>query len=406
MSKNKTPKKEGRLYERKLWRHYLDYNFIAIILFLICFGLVMLYSTSYYSAQVKFTDDMYYFKRQALFSAVSFLIMLFVSRFDYHKFARFSMAFLVFTWILMLLVLSPLGISRYGARRWLRLPMGQQLEPSEIAKIAIVLFIPYLICKIGKQINTLKGVCAVLAWGLTTSAIIFLGTDHLSTAIIVFGIVYIMVFVVHKKSAGFVALAGGAAVLFIAGARFLAAEMESSGSFRLRRLLAWVNPEKYTDSGGYQIIQGLYAIGSGGFFGKGLGNSSQKLGFIPEVQNDMILAIICEELGVFGVILLLILFGMLLYRLIIIARNAPDLFGSLIAVGIFSHIALQVILNICVVLNLIPTTGITLPFISYGGTAIVFLMIEMGLALGISTRIRKEAELGDASVQIDTGGDR
>lgn len=137
------------------------------------------------------------------------------------------------------------------------------------------------------------------------------------------------------------------------------------------------------------MIQGLYAIGSGGFFGKGLGNSVQKK-LIPEAQNDMILAIICEELGVFGAIVVLLLFAILLYRLVFIARNAPDLYGSLIVTGIFAHIALQVLFNVCVVLNVIPTTGITLPFISYGGTSIIFLMAEMGLALGVSSRIRFE----------------
>mgnify|MGYP000599075323 FL=1 len=141
--------------------------------------------------------------------------------------------------------------------------------------------------------------------------------------------------------------------------------------------------------GGFQVVQGLYAIGSGGFFGKGLGNSAQKM-IIPEVQNDMILAIICEELGVFGAIIVLLLFAILLYRLLFIAQNAPDLYGSLIVTGIFAHIALQVIFNVCVVLNLIPTTGITLPFISYGGTSILFLMAEMGIALGVSSRIRFE----------------
>ena len=141
--------------------------------------------------------------------------------------------------------------------------------------------------------------------------------------------------------------------------------------------------------GGFQVVQGLYAIGSGGFFGKGLGNSAQKM-IIPEVQNDMIFAIICEELGVFGAIIVLLLFAILLYRLLFIAQNAPDLYGSLIVTGIFAHIALQVIFNVCVVLNLIPTTGITLPFISYGGTSILFLMAEMGIALGVSSRIRFE----------------
>ena len=135
-------------------------------------------------------------------------------------------------------------------------------------------------------------------------------------------------------------------------------------------------------------MQGLYAIGSGGFFGKGLGNSTQKLGVIPEVQNDMILTIVCEELGVFGVIVVLVLFGLLLYRLMFIAKNAPDLYGSLVARGIFAHISLQVILNIAVVTNMMPTTGVTLPFISYGGTSILFLMTEMGIALGISRKIK------------------
>ena len=135
-------------------------------------------------------------------------------------------------------------------------------------------------------------------------------------------------------------------------------------------------------------MQGLYAIGSGGFFGKGLGNSTQKLGVIPEVQNDMILSIVCEELGVFGAIVILLLFGLLLYRLMFIARNAPDLYGSLLATGVFAHIALQVVLNISVVTNLIPTTGVTLPFISYGGTSILVLMSEMGIALGVSRTIK------------------
>ena len=195
------------------------------------------------------------------------------------------------------------------------------------------------------------------------------------------GITCITIFVVHPKTKIFVGIAGVGIVLAIAGARILGTMMETSGSFRLRRILVWLNPEKYASEGGYQIMQALYAIGSGGFFGKGLGNSAQKM-IIPEVQNDMILSIICEELGVFGAIMVLILFGMLLYRLLFIAQNAPDLYGSLIVTGIFAHIALQVILNVMVVINCIPTTGITLPFISYGGTSVLFLMAEMGLHWG------------------------
>ena len=167
-------------------------------------------------------------------------------------------------------------------------------------------------------------------------------------------------------------------------------EYDPTGNFRLRRVQVWLHPEQYSAFGGYQVIQGLYAIGSGGLFGKGLGNSAQKISSIPEAQNDMIFSIICEELGIFGMLLVLLLFGYLLYRLFFIAQNAPDLFGSLMVTGIMAHIAIQVILNIAVVTNTIPNTGITLPFISYGGTSVAILLTEMGLALSVSRRIKLE----------------
>ena len=196
-----------------------------------------------------------------------------------------------------------------------------------------------------------------------------------------------MIFVVHPKTKPFVILAVLGIAGAIAGAKVLGTMLETSKNFRLRRILVWLNPEGHAEEGGYQVLQGLYAVGSGGFFGKGLGNSAQKM-IMPEVQNDMILSIVCEELGVFGVIIVLVLFGLLLYRLMFVAQNAPDMYGSLVVTGIFAHVALQVVLNIAVVTNLIPTTGITLPFISYGGTSSLFLMVEMGIALGVSGRIK------------------
>ena len=211
-------------------------------------------------------------------------------------------------------------------------------------------------------------------------------TDNLSTAIIVMGIVCIMIFVAHPKTAPFLVLAGGGLALLGIVVKIMDAAMETSESFRLRRILVWLHPEEYISDGGFQVMQGLYAIGSGGFFGKGLGNSAQKM-IIPEAQNDMILSVICEELGVFGVLVLLTMFGILLYRLMFIAQNAPDMYGALMVTGVFAHIALQVVLNVCVVLNVIPTTGVTLPFVSYGGTSTVFLMAEMGVALSVSNRI-------------------
>lgn len=366
---------------------YFDYSLLAIVIFLMCFGLIMLYSTSSYSAAIKFDDGMYFFSRQAVISAASLVAMLIISKIDYHWYSRVAKLSYVVSFILMALVLTPLGIEAYGARRWIRLPFGQSMQPAEVTKVAIIIFIPLLICKVGKNIKDYKNVARIFIWGALAAAGVFFLTDNLSTAIIVLGMVCVMLFVAHPKTAPFLAIAGGVLALAAIFVRAVDGTMDTSENFRLRRILAWLHPEQYSDDGGYQVMQGLYAIGSGGFFGKGLGNSAQKM-IIPEAQNDMILSIICEELGVFGVIVMLTLFGMLLYRLMFIAQNAPDLYGSLIVTGIFAHIAIQVIFNVAVVLNLIPTTGITLPFISYGGTSILFLMAEMGIALGVSRRIK------------------
>lgn len=388
VKENKKRSTNTRVKKKEHSIAYFDYSLLAILICLICFGLVMLYSTSSYSAMMKQNgDSLFYFKRQVLFCIVGLIGMWIVSRIDYHWYFERSKFFYFISIFMMFLVKTPLGKEVNGAKRWIKLPFGQQLQPAEIAKIAIILFIPALICTMGREIKTLEGIVKVLAWGAFSAAVVFIITENLSTAIIVMGITCIMIFVVHPKTRIFIIIAVGIILIGIVGARVLGMAMETSGNFRLRRILVWLNPEKYASEGGYQIMQALYAIGSGGFFGKGLGNSAQKM-IIPEVQNDMILSIICEELGVFGAIMVLILFGMLLYRLLFIAQNAPDLYGSLVVSGIFAHIALQVILNVMVVINCIPTTGITLPFISYGGTSVLFLMAEMGLALGVSSKIK------------------
>lgn len=369
---------------------YFDYSLLAVLIFLICFGLVMLYSTSSYSAQIKFGDGMFFFKKQAFISAASLGWMWFVSRINYHRYAPIAKYIFYFAMFLMALVyFTPLGIETYGARRWLRLPFNQQMQPSEVMKIAIVLFIPVILCKIGTRARTLKELAPALIWGAIGALGVYKLTDNMSTGIIVMGIVCVMVFVMHPKTAPFMGVVAVGVAAVGVGAQILGKIMTTSESFRLRRVLVWLNPEQYAGEGGFQVMQALYAIGSGGFFGKGLGNSAQKL-IIPEAQNDMILSIICEELGIFGFIVILGLFGFLLYRLMFIAQNAPDLYGSLIVTGIFAHIAIQVIFNVCVVLNVIPTTGVTLPFVSYGGTSILFLMTEMGIALGVSRTIKFE----------------
>ena len=382
----KVAKREKRVKDENT---YFDYSLLAVIVFLICFGLVMLYSTSSYSAQGKWGNDMFYFGKQALISLASVFVMLFVSKIDYHwysKVAKFSYFASIF---LMFLVLTPIGIEAYGARRWIKIPVFGQLQPAEFAKIAIIIFIPVIICRLGKKVKTWKGMGEIFAWGAVNAACVFLITDNLSSAIIVMGITCGMIFVIHPKTAPFLVVGGTGLAGIVIMVRFLGKYIVESDDFRWGRIVAWLDPEGNSAEGAFQTMQGLYAIGSGGFFGKGLGSSTQKM-IIPEVQNDMILSIICEELGVFGAIIVLLLFGFMLYRLLFIAQNAPDMYGSLIVTGIFAHIAIQVVLNIAVVTNLIPTTGITLPFISYGGTSIVFLMAEMGIAFGVSRKIRIE----------------
>lgn len=367
---------------------YYDYNLLAGVILLICFGLVMLYSTSSYEAQMTFKgNDMYYFARQAGFSVFAVVAAVAISKLDYHWMIPFTGILYVISMILMAMVrFTPLGVEAYGSRRWLKL--GIQFQPAEIAKIAVIVYLPVIIIKMGRQVKSMKAVAVLLVFAVIPALGAWILTDNLSTGLIIGGIAVFLIFVAHPKTKIFVVSAG---ILFgIVGivVTIMGMTMTTSENFRIRRILAWLHPEENLADGGYQVQQALYAIGSGGFFGKGLGNSAQKLGTIPEAQNDMIFAIICEELGVFGAVLLLLLFGYVLYRLFFIAQNAPDLYGTLVVSGIFAHFALQVILNLCVVLNVIPTTGITLPFISYGGSSVVFLMAEIGIALSVASKIK------------------
>lgn len=371
--------------------NYYDYSLVAVIVLLICFGLVMLYSTSSYMAEVNYGDDMFYFKKQALISLACVVMALFISKIDYHILNYFTMILYLAALGTMVLVKTPLGTAANGAQRWLQIgPI--QFQPSEIAKVAVIVCLPYMIVKMGRSVKSLKACMVLGGWGGALAFGAYYFTDNLSTAMIIFGITVGLIFVAHPDTKIFFILAGAGIIIVAAAVIFLNATVSVDGdiSFRLRRIMVWLHPDDFAETWGYQTIQALYAIGSGGFFGRGLGNSIQKLGSVPEAQNDMIFSIICEELGIFGGIIVLLLYGYLLYRLFFIAQNAPDMFGSLMVSGIFIHIALQVILNIAVVVNLMPNTGVTLPFISYGGTSIVFLMAEMGLALSVARKIKFE----------------
>lgn len=373
---------------------YFDYNLLAGTIFLIAYGLIILYSASSYVGQVDFGDDMHYFRLQFMFMVAGLLGCVLVSRIDYHIFARFAPLLFAVSLVLMALVkTSSYGVESGGARRWLQFPGGRAFQPSELAKFAVILFISMLFAKLGSEAS-LRRCMPILFLGMVLAVFVYFFTDNLSTALIVLGILFSMYYVVGRRTGQLILLL----IIVIAGVIFLHHALYSyvehldkqelaKMPFRVRRILVWVAPELFPEDGGLQVTQGLYAVGSGGFFGKGLGNGAQKLGHIPEIQNDMIFAVICEELGIFGVLIMLALFGFVFYRLLVIARNAPDLYGALIVTGIMAHIALQVILNVMVVLDLIPTTGISLPFFSYGGTSLALLLIEIGIALGVSRKI-------------------
>ena len=341
--------------ERRTDFEKTDIVMLVLVVVLTVFGLAMLLSASEYNGRVRFGDSAYYFKKQLFAAVLGLGIMYLIMNLDYHFFVKLApMAYLVSV-VLSVAVLF-VGQEINGSRRWLNLgPLS--FQPSEFAKVAVILFLTWQIDRWKKKTDSLWFMFRTMLTLLPIVGIV--GSNNLSTALIILGI--------------------GAALIFVSNSRYL----PFIGVGVLGIGFAVIFPEKYEK--GFQTIQGLYAIGSGGIFGRGLGNSLQKLGFVPEAQNDMIFSVICEELGLAGGVVLILLFVLLLWRLCVSIMHAPDLQGALLCGGIMGHLAMQVILNIAVVTNTIPNTGITLPFVSYGGTSVVFLLGEMGLALGVSS---------------------
>ena len=372
--------------ERKI-RHYMDYSLFFAVIFLLLFGPIMVCSACSYESSLKFDDSSFYLRNQARATALGFLLMIVASRVDYHLFMKPALFFYLSSLALVLLVLTPLGVTRNGARRWL--DIGISVQPAEAAKVGVILLFAAFLSKYGKKLtSTATGLfICMLAAGIPAALVLFI-TSNLSSAIIIFGIAAVMIFVCSPRTLPFLLIG-----VLIVGAAALLVYLVMNGiipeevSYRMARIRAWLQPEAYASGTGYQTLQALYSIGSGGMFGKGLGQSTQKLGVVPEAQNDMIFSIICEELGLFGAVAVMMMFVILIWRFVVIANNAPDQFGAFLATGVMAHIAIQVILNIAVVTNTIPNTGITLPFISYGGTSILFLLFEIGLCLSVSRSI-------------------
>ena len=351
-------------------RHFYDYSLLFIIIFLTVFGLVMIYSASSYTAQLssKYNGNSAYFmQRQAMIVAVPSYALSYA----------------------LMIAVSLVGRAVNGKRRWLGVgPFS--FQPTEFAKIALIIMLASYITVKGDKINQWKYMRNVTFMTLPIAGLV--AANNLSSGIILVGIGFVMLFVACKIKWPFYSLAA-LAMGILAGAGPIGKalmQIKLLQPYQYRRIEAWLNPELDPEGKSFQVLQGLYAIGSGGLFGQGLGQSIQKLGFLPESQNDMIFAIICEELGLFGAISIILVFLFMIFRFMVIANNAPDLFGALLVVGVMGHIAIQVVLNIAVVTNTIPNTGITLPFISYGGTSVLFIMMEMGIVLSVSNRIRLE----------------
>ncbi len=372
--------------------YYTDYTLIFVLIFMLAFGLVMLFSTSSYDAALMFDgDSTYYLRHQAIAVALGVVIMFGVSFFPYEFLKRFRIPYFSYavSFLSIFLVLTPLGYTANGATRWFRIA-GVSVQPAELAKLGMIIFLAWWINHIGaRAAERTYFWFTLLLIPLPVCVAVYAVTDNLSSAIIILCIALVMLFIAIPDYKRFLIIGGvmsALAGLFV----FIALQTKDNPmNYRFKRVLIWLDPEAYASGRGFQTIQSLYAIGSGGIFGKGLGESMQKK-FIPEAQNDMIFSIICEELGLFGAIAVIMMFVIILWRLMIIATNAPDRFGSLLVVGVMGHLAIQVILNIAVVTNTIPNTGITLPFISYGGSAVLLQLLEIGLCLSVARSIRVE----------------
>ena len=360
----------------------LDMPLFIFIMVLLAIGLVMLFSASYaYSYYTEGGNSYYYIQRQGLFAVVGVIAMLLISTFDYHRFHRLALLLYGAAMLLLIMVLAFKGTSiaplEGDANRWLQLgPLG--FQPSEVAKFAVITLCAHYISQHIDEMGTFRhGVAPFMLIIGLPAALIYL-ENHLSATIIVLGLGAILMFLGGTKLRYF----GAVAILAVAALAFL---VISSGGYQLNRIAGWLDPfDPPAGVDTWQTRQSLYAIGSGGLLGVGLGQSRQKYLYLPEPQNDFIFAIVCEELGMVGALVIIILFSLLIWRGMYVSLHARDKFGMLLGLGITFQIGIQAVLNICVVTNTLPNTGISLPFFSSGGTALLMLLGEMGVLLNIS----------------------
>lgn len=375
----------------KFLNNKMDYVLVITVLILVSLGVVMVLSASAPSALSKTGSSYTYFIKQFGFAVFGIIAMLFVSKIDYRFYKKYYWGVYVVSVLVLLLVLVPhLGKEVNGALRWIEIKGLGQFQPSEITKIGLIIFYAgYLSDHKSELKDFWRGFFKPLIFLAIPVAILYRIQNHLSVSLVISVITFVIMLMAGVRVLHFVwaGLAGGAGLTLL----LLKGKIDqikgvagTSDSFRLDRIKVFFDPWSDATGTGYQMIQSLYAIGSGGLFGVGLGNSKQKYLYIPEPQNDFIFAIIAEELGFVGCIAIIALFAVFVWRGIVIAMKAPDMFGSLIAVGITTLVAIQAIINIAVVTASIPTTGMALPFFSYGGTALVILLSSVGILLNIS----------------------
>ena len=359
-----------------------DRLFLILVIVLTLFGLVMDFSASYPSAFSKYGDSFHYVKRQVAFAALGMIALFVAMHFDYRWLRKVTVPAFLGT-VLLLIVVLAYGVASGVAQRWIRLG-SITIQPSEIMKFSLVIMLALYTARNQDRITNYRNFWQSSIFGVFIPAaivgiacVLIALERHFSGTIIVFLIGMVVIFAAGARKFWFI-VAGGAAATFILPAILLV-------PYARERINMWLNPENYPLTGGiWQTVQGKYAVGSGGLFGVGLGNSRQKHLYVPEPQNDFVFSIIAEELGFAGATLLIILFMLLIWRGFVIAMKAPDTFSSLVVIGLISKVAIQAILNIAVVTNTIPNTGISLPFFSYGGTALMMQLGEMGIILSIS----------------------
>ena len=346
---------------------------------LVFIGIIMVFSASYVQSSFKHHDAYYFLKRNVIYAILGFISMMFISNIDYTFWKKNAKAIGIIATVLLLLVITPLGIKANGARRWLGFG-GLTIQPAEIAKFATIIITAKIIeIRYDKMKSLTKGVIPVLIVPIIFFALIMC-QPNMSTAGTIVLVVFVMVFVAGMNMKFVIAMFGSGVAAFLV--------LALTSEYRLKRILSFLDPFQDPLGNGYQVIQGLYALGSGGLFGMGLGKSQQKWFYIPEPQNDFIFAIIGEELGLVGCAIVIMLFVILVYRCVRIALKCSNVFACMMVIGIGAQIGIQAALNIAVATSSMPVTGVALPFISYGGTSLIIFMSAVGIVLNISKHVK------------------